>query len=312
MKQPQPQVRFHLPELETFLVVVEEGSFSKAADRLCISQPSASSRIKRLEEVLRVKLLRRTTRSLELTEDGKLLKVAAEETLAGLYEVLKQFRDRSEAARNRVVVAVTPMIGATFMPWILQSYQERYPDVEVELRDVPYDQLLRIINDGGADLAVAGVDSDHDHLLFRCLAEEALVLMVPAKHPLSGMSQIPLSTILPFRINLLNRYSSLREHLAAEFHRLGTEFEAGTTGTMPTLLGLLDADSCITFLPRSVAKTNLRAGRVIVTVENFHHVRRYGTLTAPKVAQTPAVQSFREHLHREFGPLIERLDQNTD
>ena len=89
-----PQLRFHLPELETFLVVLEEGSFSRAADRLAISQPSVSSRVKRLEDVLRVKLIERTTRSIAATEDGELLRVAAQEALTGLYSVLRQFRER--------------------------------------------------------------------------------------------------------------------------------------------------------------------------------------------------------------------------
>ena len=133
-----PQLRFHLPELETFLVVLEEGSFSRAAERLCISQPSVSSRVKRLEDVLRVKLIERTTRSISPTEDGELLRGAAQEALAGLYGVLRQFRDRSEAARNRVIVAATPMLAATFLPGIIHSYAQRFPDVEVVLKDMPF------------------------------------------------------------------------------------------------------------------------------------------------------------------------------
>src|SRR3954453_16165781 len=110
-----PQLRFHLSELETFLVVVEEGSFSRAAERLCISQPSATTRVKKLEAVLGVKLLNRTTRIVEPTEDGKLLSDAAGEALNGLFEILHQLRDRSQAARNRVVIAATPTIAAIFM-----------------------------------------------------------------------------------------------------------------------------------------------------------------------------------------------------
>jgi DNA-binding transcriptional LysR family regulator len=96
-----PSFRFHLPELETFLVVLEEGQFSKAAERLCISQPTASSRVKKLESVLRVQLLVRTTRSVEPTEEGRLLQAAATDALSGLYDVLRQFRGRSEAAQSR-------------------------------------------------------------------------------------------------------------------------------------------------------------------------------------------------------------------
>jgi DNA-binding transcriptional LysR family regulator len=298
---------FHLSELETFLVVAEEGSFSKAASRLAISQPSASSRVKRLESLLSVRLLKRTTRSVELTEDGRLLRSAAEDALEGLHGILQQFHDRSQANRNRVVVTATPMIAATFMARIIQSYTERFPDVQVQLLDLPYDKLLRTLNEGDADIAVTAVDGDQDSLLFRHLAQEHLVLMFPAKHPLAKLSTVGLADILPYRVRLLTRYSSLMDTLAAEFAKLGAVFEASTASTLPTLLGLIDAGNCITFLPLSVARSNKRADRAISAIDGFQSVRRYGTLIARKATPSAAVQSFREHLHSEFGPLATRL-----
>ena len=206
-----PQLRFHLSELETFLVVAEEGSFSRAAERLCISQPSATNRVKRLEGVLGVKLLNRTTRLVEPTEDGRLLSAAAGEALNGLFEILHQLRDRSEAARNRVVIASTPVIAATFMPRIIHSYNERYRDVQVLLRDMPYELLLKSIGDGSADIGVAAIDAHQDNLLFRPLAEENLVLVVPAKHPLAQVQQVKVEMMLPYRLIFLDRYTTLRE-----------------------------------------------------------------------------------------------------
>ena len=209
----QPQLRFNLSELETFLVVVEEGSFSRAAKRLCISQPSATNRVKRLEAVLRVKLLHRTTRRVEATEDGKFLSAAAGEALSGLFEILRQLRNRSEAARNRVVIASTPMIAATFLPRIIHSFNERYPEVQVLLRDMPYELVLKSIGDGSADIGVAAIDAHQDNLLFRPLAEEDLVLVVPAGHPLVRRQRVTVEMLLPYRLIFLDRYTSLREKL---------------------------------------------------------------------------------------------------
>lgn len=299
-----PHLRFHLPELETFLVVLEEGSFSRAAERLCVSQPSVSSRVKRLENVLRVKLIERTTRSVEATPDGKLLKAAAEEALSGLYAVLHQFRDRSDAARNRVVIAATPMISATFMPRIIHSYSERFPDVQVVLRDMPFEMLLKCIGDGTADIGVTAVDGDYDHLLFQPLAEEDVVLVVPAKHPLAKQDHVVVEMILPYRMIFLDRYTSLRERLSGEFARHGAVLEASTASTLPTLMGMIDTGSCVTFLPRSMAQVNARETRAIVEIADFRAVRSYGSISARKTALTSAVQSFRDHLHREFLPLV--------
>lgn len=299
-----PQLRFHLPELETFLVVLEEGSFSRAAERLCVSQPSVSSRVKRLEDVLRVKLIKRTTRSVHATEDGELLRDAAQEALSGLYAVLRQFRDRSEAARNRVVAAATPMIAATFLPRIIQAYSERFPDVQILLRDMPFETLLKSIGDGSADIGVTAVDGDYDNLEFQPLAEEPVVLVLPAKHPLADKERVTIEMILPYRMIFLDRYTNLRERLAGEFARLGRTLEASTASTLPTLMGMVDAGSCVAFLPRSMAQVNAKETRSIVELADFRAVRTYGTIVARRVALTAAVQSFRDHLHRQFPPLI--------
>ncbi|QHJ01420.1 LysR family transcriptional regulator [Xylophilus rhododendri] len=301
---PLPQLRFHLPELETFLVVLEERSFSRAAERLCISQPSVSNRVKRLENVLRVKLITRTTRSVEATTDGTLLRVAAEEALAGLYAVLQQFRDRSEAARNRVVIAATPMIAATFMPHIIHSYSATFPDVQVVLRDMPFETLLKTIGDGSADIGVTALDGDYDNLLFQPLAEEPVVLVVTARHPLARQREVSLETVLPYRMIFLERYTGLRERLSSAFSGFGAAFEASTAATLPALMGLIDTGSCVTFLPRSMAQTNARESRAIVELSDFCAVRSYGSIVARKAVLTTAVQSFRDHLHRDFQPLF--------
>lgn len=299
-----PQLRFHLPELETFLVVLEERSFSRAAERLCISQPSVSNRIKRLENVLRVKLITRTTRSVEATSDGSLLQAASQEALAGLYAVLHQFRDRSEAARNRVVIAATPMIAATFMPQIIHTYGEIFSDVQVVLRDMPFEVLLKSIGDGSADIGVTALDGDYDNLLFHPLAEEPVVLVVPARHPLAREKVASLEMILPYRMIFLDRYTGLRERLAEAFSAYGAVPDAATASTLPTLMGLIDTGSCVTFLPRSMAQTNARQSRAIVELADFRAVRSYGSIVARKAVLTTAVQSFRDHLHREFEPLF--------
>jgi DNA-binding transcriptional LysR family regulator len=299
-----PQLRFHLPELETFLVVLEEGSFSRAAERLCISQPSVSSRVKRLEDVLRVKLIERTTRSIKATEDGELLRTAAQEALAGLYGVLRQFRDRSEAARNRVVVAATPMLAATFLPSVIQSYTARYPDVELVLRDLTFESLLKAIGDGTAHIGVTAVDGDYDNLQFQLLAEEPMVLVVPTKHPLAKEQAVTLRHILEYRLIFLDRYTNLRERLAAEYVRFGASLEASTASTLPTLMGMVDTGAWVAFLPRSMAQVNARETRALIELADFQAVRTYGSVVARRAVPTSAMRSFRDHLHREFSALI--------
>ena len=292
--------RLELAELETFLWVVREGSFSIAARKLHLSQPAVTNRIRRLEDKLHVKLLTRTTRSVEPTEEGSQLYVAAEQAVSGLRDVLKRFQTVSDGERNRVRVVVTPMLAAMVMPALIHAYGERYPDVRIVLRDLPYEQVIRNLIEGHADMAVAALDGPTRGLRFQALADEKILLVVPTRHPLAGADAVTLDMILRYPLMLLDRYQGLRKQLKAEYERRGAEFNPESTATLPTLLGMIDAGNCITFLPRSMAQSNARRTRETVVVEDLDAVRRYGTLVTRKAELSAAAQNFQAFLGKHF------------
>jgi len=297
---PPSLTRLDIAELETFLWVVREGSFSIAARKLHLSQPAVTNRVRRLEDKLRVKLLLRTTRRVEPTPDGALLRDAAEQAVAGLRDVLRKFQSLSDSDRNRVTVVVTPMLAATVMPSLIHTYNERYPDVHIVLRDLPYDQVIRNVSDGNADMAVAALDSAPRGLRFQSLAEEKMILVVPARHPLAKKNSVTLEQIFPYPLMLLDRYQTLRKQLQAEFERRGAAFNPASTVTLPTLLGMVDAGNCITFLPRSMAHSNARDVRKSIEVEDLAVLRCYGMLVPRKVALSAAGQNFQTFLSKHF------------
>jgi len=300
--------RLEIAELETFLWVVREGSFSVAARKLHLSQPAVTNRVRRLEDKLRVKLLLRTTRRVEPTPDGVLLRDAAEQAVAGLREVLRKFQSASDSDRNRVTVVVTPMLSATVMPALIHAYQERYPDVHIVLRDLPYDQVIRSVAEGNADMAVAALDSAPRGLRFQSLAEEKMILVVPARHPLAKYEAVTLDRIFPFPLMLLDRYQTLRRQLQAEFEQRGVPFNPASTVTLPTLLGMVDAGNCITFLPRSMAHSNVRDVRKTIEVEDLAVLRCYGTLVARKSELSAAALNFQAFLGKHFKIRLAELD----
>jgi DNA-binding transcriptional LysR family regulator len=293
-------IRFELAELETFLAVVRLGSFSLAAEELNVSQPSVTNRVKRLEETLHVQLLRRTTRSIEPTEDGIYLRDAAEQALKGLREVVVRFHAASEVDRNRVVVAATPMLAATLLPQVIHSYQAKYPDVQVNLLDLTYDQVIKSVAEGRAQIGVTALDGDQSAMRFQLLAEEDMLLVAPSRHPLANAAVVTLDDIAPYPMMFLERYAGLRDSLGREFAERGVDFDPGTVARLPTLLGMIDAGNCITFLPRSLVQNNARRTRTALTVTDFHMTRRYGSIVARKGALNTAAHSFHNHLMRTF------------
>ncbi len=130
-----------LKQLKYFLAVAEEKSFSRAAERLHISQPPLSQQIMKLESELGVKLFTRTTRSFELTVAGRALMVEAAELLGKMRMTIDTIRqiDRGEVGRLRVGIVGSAMWGP--IPGLLEQFQSQYPRVTWTIHELgPNDQ----------------------------------------------------------------------------------------------------------------------------------------------------------------------------
>jgi DNA-binding transcriptional LysR family regulator len=298
-------LRFDLVELETFLAVVELGSFSAAARRLHISQPSVTARVQRLESTLKTRLLVRTTRHVEPTPAGKRLREHAEIALRDLRRLLHEFQADAEAARLRVVVAATPMISAVMLPSLIHSFCLRYPDVQVQLRALQYEDVVAKIESSEADLAVVAFDNDSSKLSFEALTEEDMLVVVPTTHPLAQAGQITLEQLAQTPLMLLDRYSMLRERLADEFSRHGLALRPmHHAANLSTLLGMVDAGLGATFLPRSMAQRYARDTRATLQMADVNLMRRFGILRSRDADLSAAALSFVRHLQANFGATL--------
>ncbi len=117
---------------EAFVQVVEQGSVSAAARALGVPRPTVSRRLARLEERLGERLIRRGTRRMQVTRVGRQLYQRVRGPLAALASAEQEVRDRSEAPRGLLRVAVPPLLAGPLAP-VLRRFQERYPDVSLEV-----------------------------------------------------------------------------------------------------------------------------------------------------------------------------------
>lgn len=300
-------MRFDLVELETFLAVVELGSFSAAAKRLHISQPSVTSRVQRLESTLRTRLLVRTTRHVEPTPAGRRLRDRAEIALRDLRVLLQEFQVDADAARLRVTIASTPMIAAVMLPSLIHSFCQRYPDVQIQLRDLQYEDVVAKIEANEADLAVVAFDNDSSKLSFQPLTEEDMLVVVPNTHEFAQAGDITLEQLATIPLMLLERYSILRDTLADAFAQHGLTLRPmHQAANLSTLLGMVDAGLGATFLPRSMAQRYARDTRATLRVTDVRLMRSFGILRSRNAELSAAAQSFVRHLQSNFGAVLAR------
>jgi DNA-binding transcriptional LysR family regulator len=123
-----------LRHLEYFVAVAEELSFTRAAERLTIAQSPVSQQIRKLERELGTDLFDRTTRSVELTDAGRILYAEAVELLAASRRAADNTRLAGQGRLGRLALAFTGSATYELMPLLVRAYAQRFPDVTLEVR----------------------------------------------------------------------------------------------------------------------------------------------------------------------------------
>lgn len=244
----------------------------------------------------------RTTRKVELTRRGSLLRAEADKTLAGLRRLADRFRLDAAAARSRVVVAATPMVAATMLPDVIRSHGERYPGIEIQVRDLRHGDALQAILGGDAEVAVVAFDGKDKRFRSQALRVEDMVLIVPPNHPLARSERATLDAVAAFPLMMLEQYEGMKARIAAEVARHGLTLKpAASAGNLNTLMGMLDAGMGVLLLPRVMARRSLQAGHVMVEIDGIELYRRFCIVMLRDAKPGTVLKRFCRHLKLEMA-----------
>lgn len=147
-----------LRQLEHFLAVAEENNFTRAAERLRLSQSALSASIRALERDVRAELFERTTRSVRLTSAGRQLRSAARRILAEVSQARHELADATDLTTGELAIGVIQTLTAVDVPELLAAFHRRYPGVGITLWEEPVTDLLEALCSGQLDLAYIAHD----------------------------------------------------------------------------------------------------------------------------------------------------------
>jgi len=153
-----------LEAIGTFVAVVKEGSFTGAARVLRIPRSTVSQRVARLEGLLKVRLLERTTRVVRPTNAGTAYYQRCAQILVDVEEASSVVRDLESEPRGLLRVATRPLVGQTFLAEFAARYVRKYPLVEVEL--VVLERAVNLVEEG-IDVAIVVAGAELDSSLIR-------------------------------------------------------------------------------------------------------------------------------------------------
>jgi DNA-binding transcriptional LysR family regulator len=172
-------------ELKAFVAVAEELNFTRAAERIHITQPALTRQIRRLEASLGVPLLVRTTRRVELTAAGERLLVQARDLLASADRIVRETRDLGGVVSS-LRLGLIHGAAMELTPRLLADFSRRLPDVELEIREFGWDAPSAGLLRGDSDVAIVRPPfTGMERLLIEPLFAEQRVLAVAADDPLA-------------------------------------------------------------------------------------------------------------------------------
>lgn len=181
-----------LDQLRLFVDVVREQSFTKAAERNCITQPAASLSIQRLEDELGARLLERTTRKVLVTEEGNILFDYAREILGRVQEVKTVLQERQDRVLGTVRVATVHSVGLYELPATLKEFIRRYPEVNLHIEYKPAEQVYHAVVEGEADLGLVAYPEARAGITAVPFFEDELVVICGPEHLLAARETVGL------------------------------------------------------------------------------------------------------------------------
>ena len=289
-----------LSQLAYFVAVAEEGSFTRAAERVGVAQPSLSQQVKALETGLGAVLLHRARGRVGLTAAGETLLPVARRMLADAETARREIRELAALGRGRVRLGATPSLCTGLLPAVLADYRRRYPRVDIVVHEGGSRDLQEELIHGALDLALvidARLDHDPELATVPLLTEELVVISRhedpgPTRRARMGIEELKDVPLVMFRAGYDLRETTLTACRAAGFEPTF----AIEGGEMDAVLEFVHAGLGVAVVPSTVVRDRFRA--TPISDPGLHRTillaRRRG-LEPPRAAQV-LIESLMEFL----------------
>ncbi len=175
--------------------MAEELSYSRAAARIHVSQPSLSRQVAALEAEIGVALLDRDKHRVSLTAAGKAYLGRARELLGGLDEAADLARRTAQGQVGRLALGFGGSAAYTLMPAVLRRFRARYPEVEVTLQQLPLTAQLDALREGRVDVGFLLLPVDDPSVRTERLMRDRMVAAVPSDHALARRREVALRSL---------------------------------------------------------------------------------------------------------------------
>lgn len=288
--------------LKTFVTVVEVGNFSRAANRLHLSQPAVSMQMQSLAQDLGAELFRRSGRRLETTEAGAILYHKAKEILGQWQATVHQLDSLSQRLRGRLELGASTTPADYLLPPLLCEFYRLHPELEIHMQVASSGEVQKALEAGHLDLAVMGYRPRTPSLECSVLFQDELAVVLAPEHYLAGAKTIRVDALLGQPLLQRTDGSASRqvlEHALRELNidsaKLKIVMELGSTRA------LLEAAACnlgIAVVSKLAAADYIEQGRLLCLPVSGLTLERDFWLVQSQRPHSPIHKAFVQYLQR--------------
>lgn len=289
----RPELR--LQQLHAFAVLAEELHFGRAAERLGIAQPPLSQQIRRLEAKVGHPLFTRGPGPVALTPAGRELLPAARRALQEIAVGLDTARRVGSGAAGRLRIGFSASLALTVLPGVLRAYRDRFPQVELEIREMTTAPQLTALRERVIDVGLLREPPDEPGLATEPILSEEFIAVLPAAHPLAAQRVVPIEALADEPFVLLPRSAgpAFHDRIVGLCRSAGFEPRLGQQAIeWQTVCALVEAGLGVSLAPASVRRIRLDGVA-------YRRVK-------PNTARTTVAVAWR---HDDQNPLVTRFVQ---
>ncbi len=248
-------MRFDLIDLRLFLFILETGSITHGAAQANMSLPSASARLRGMEEALGLPLLERGRRGVESTPAGDTLAHHARLVLGQIERMQGELGEHAEARRTRIRLWANTAAATEFLPRPLAEFLRNHANVHIDLKERRSTDTVKAVLNGSAEIGIVTDAVEHGALQTFPFAIDKLVLVVARDHALSSRRRVALRDVVEQDFIGLSAGSALQDYLGEQALFAGQNFYfRARVRTFENICCMVEHGAGIAIVPATAAK----------------------------------------------------------
>ena len=248
-------MHFDLVDLRLMVRVAEANSLTRGAELVHMAVPTASTRIKNIEDSIGTKLFYRTSQGVTLTPPGQAFVHHARQVLAQLEHLSGDLQEYAKGVKGHLRVFANTTALGEFLPPVLRTYLTTHPDVNIDLRERLSHDIVRAVSEGQTDIGIVAGTVRTENLEVIPYRRDRLVLVVPSGHAMAELASIDFSDTLVLDHIGLHEASAIHAFLRQICHGLHRSLRLRIqVGNFEAACRMIEATVGVGVLPESAAR----------------------------------------------------------